>query len=281
MTDITNPADGIGEAWERGVAGPLAEFLTTFARGVAARPDSYSDDLVNASRAVLATVDAPEPTLADRLREQFYNPELTDEQHGIILDAEQMEHDIAEARARVKRFRDLIVARTAERDDARAQVNRLTTERDRLEAAQYLSDGSAWGGPVREPTVQKGAESNAESLDPASVKPGEAWIVECRGERRNAVKDNDDTVPWCSINADGWFNAEKNADITLITRLVPAPRVITDAKELLSGFSEGTIIRDKAGDIMVRDADGWTEVNSYEWVVSLPATVLWEPEVKK
>lgn len=52
--------------------------------------------------------------------------------------------------------------------------------------------------------------------------------MECRGERRHALKDDDSVVPWNTINADGWPRYEDNDDITLITRLVPAPRIITD-----------------------------------------------------
>lgn len=89
MTDITDQDLCKALAWAEG----------SMARGGADAADRY----------ILATVDAPEPTLTERLREQFYYPEQNDEQHGIILDAAQMEHDLAEARAEVERL-------TAERD---------------------------------------------------------------------------------------------------------------------------------------------------------------------
>ena len=157
--------------------------------------------------------------------------------------------------------------------------------------------------------VQKGAESNAEStdhdttdhdkffreeadnwihtsdnpvMDPADVKPGEAWVVECRGERRTAVKDNGIDIPWNTINADGWYLSEDNETITLVSRLVPAPRVITNHDEL-DRAKRLTVIHDSVGVVCERAAlgDGWfttghgTDQAPY---IQLPATVLWEPE---
>lgn len=57
---------------------------------------------------------------------------------------------------------------------------------------------------------------------PDDVKPGEAWLVECRGEQRNAVKDGDDSTPWNTVTAGGLFFHEENDDVILIARLVPA-----------------------------------------------------------
>lgn len=172
----------------------------------------------------------------------------------------------------------------AERDlaEARAKVERLTAERDRLEAAQYLSDGSAWGGPVREPTVQKGAESNAESIDPADVQPGEAWLVKVDRETRTAVKDTDAAIPWNTVNPSGVFHAEYNEDVTLLTRLVPAPRTITNPDDL-DRAKRDTIIRDARGVVCSRDSAGtawttFTNLTDQRRHIVLPATVLWEPE---
>lgn len=57
---------------------------------------------------------------------------------------------------------------------------------------------------------------------PDDVKPGEAWVVECRGERRNAVKGGAFNAPWNTVTAGGLFFPEENEDVTLIARLVPA-----------------------------------------------------------
>ena len=131
--------------------------------------------------------------------------------------------------------------------------------------------------------VRKGAESNAESLDPADVKPGEAWLVEVAGAWRTAVKDRGAGVPWNTVDADGLFFPEGNENITIVSRLVPAPRVITNAEDL-DALAEGSIIRAKDGDAC-RKSDGgdWT-VDGLDGAVGygprqvLPATVLWEPE---
>lgn len=269
MTDITNQDRRVAHEWAASID-PEMDCWSASARAVA--------------RVILATVDAPAPTLSERLR---YRAALLDNGdpdgdtlqalRDLAADAAQMERDLTEARAEAERLTaDLAEAyktrdaRDDEVDRLRAEVERLTAVNENLRRTDNYREFKEFLG------VQKAAESNAETPDPADVKPGEAWVVECRGERRAAVKDNDDTVPWCTVNADGWFNAEKNESVTLVSRLVPAPRVITKPDEL-DRMPEGTIIRDKAGDIMVRDSDGWTEVNSDEWVVSLPATVLWEP----
>ena len=131
--------------------------------------------------------------------------------------------------------------------------------------------------------VRKGAESNAESLDPADVKPGEAWLVEVAGAWHTAVKDRGAGVPWNTVDADGLFFPEGNENITIVSRLVPAPRVITNAEDL-DALAEGSIIRAKDGDAC-RKSDGgdWT-VDGLDGAVGygprqvLPATVLWEPE---
>lgn len=152
----------------------------------------------------------------------------------------------------------------AERDlaEARAKVERLTTERD-------------------EKPVQKAAESNAETPTPADVKPGEAWIVEVNRQKRTAVKDNDAGVPWNTITTNGVFRAEDDDDVTLVTRLVPAPRVITDPDDL-DRAKRDTIIRDARGVVCSRDSMGtawttFTNLADQRHHIVLPATVLWEP----
>ncbi|WP_414122877.1 hypothetical protein [Corynebacterium nuruki] len=273
---------------------------------------------VTAARYILATVDAPAPTLADEIRGL---PDFTMSGDNCISDCheraddvafrvEQMEHDLADARAEVGLL--TVQAATAEqdrklawramdkacgekgdaireRDEARAEVKVLAeelagaeSEVERLTAVNEqlrLSDNFV-EFLNKFLTVQKGTETP----DPADVKPGEAWIVECRGERRTAVKDRDDTVPWCTVNADGWFNAEKNADVTLVSRLVPAPRVITNTDEL-DRMPEGTIVRDNRDGIACQknhhgfwDTTMGDDTAAYDASTFGPVTVLWEPE---
>lgn len=264
MTDITDQDRRAAMAWAKNWQG------------------DQDGDTSAAARVIIATVDAPEPTLAEELRKVAADydrdgyPEPDETYRHLATRADQMEHDLTEAHAKVEQAEDraaewqgiaqrdyakveLLAADLAEaraeverltavaedyarrataalteRDEARAEVERLDAERldrnpetkARVEAALNNLD------QVEKVTVQKAAESDAESPDPADVKPGEAWLVECRGERRTAVKDRDDDEPWNTFTAGGLFLPEDNEAITLISRLVPAPRVITNADDL-------------------------------------------------
>lgn len=213
------------------------------------------DDTSAAARVILATVDATPRTLAEELQ---YRAALLDNGdpdgdtpqalRDLATRAVQMEHDLAEARD---------------------ELERLTAERNSNgRAAQLERDGDAPSQDV---------------LNPADVKPGEAWIVECHREWRTAVKDRDDDEPWNTFTAGGLFFPEENEAITLVSRLVPAPRVITNPDEL-EALPHRTAIRDSDGDMFQRIAHGWYQAG-YESVhrsddnfVCLPVTVLWEPE---
>lgn len=232
MTDITDQDRRAARVWAKNWQG------------------DQDDGTSAAARVILATVDAPEPTLAESLH---YRADLLDNGdpdgdtpqalRTLAARAAQMERDLTEARAKVEH-----------------------------------------------PTaVQKGAESNAETPDPADVKPGEAWTVECHGETRTAVKDGDDSVPWLTVNADDWFNSERNTSVTLVSRLVPAPRTITDPDDLDALPSDTTII---AGSIAYQRVDEMTVftgewwyrpcnsvgITSAEVLTHGPATVVREPE---
>ena len=255
---------------------------------------THHEEAAATRRIILATVEAPAPSLAEELRSWAEDASYDEDRDNLLhaaARAEQMEHGIAEARAEVERLkRDLAEAyktrdaRDDEVDSLRAEVERLTAERDRLEAAQYLSDGSAWGGPVREPTVQKGAESNAETPDPADVKPGEAWVVEANGKRGVGARcDPEDNFSWIVADLttrpeDSWF---RDMDITLMSRLVPATRAITNPDEL-DALPVGTILRDEDGAAWHRITDQWTStVESITFTSRAvlrrgPVTVLWE-----
>lgn len=235
------------------------------------RRNEYSGDPAEANAAIviLATVEAPEPTIAEDILDaaahirDAVNPFDRDvswaDMESCAYRAKQAEHD---------------------RDEARAEVERLTAVNENLRRTDNYREFKELLG------VQKGAESNAESnaesIDPDDVKPGEAWIVECRGERCTAVKDRDDTVPWCTINADGWYLSEDNENVTLVTRLVPAPRVITSHDEL-DALPDDTIVRiDEGGDAMRKYKGKWHPTSNeccYESRhIALPVTVLREPE---
>lgn len=288
MTDITDQDRRAARAWAKNWQG------------------DQDDDTSAAARVILATVDAPAPTLTERLREQFHYPEQTDEQHGIILDAAQMERDLTEARAEMEKERDLGVATAHERDEVRAEVERLTAERDGArEEIAWLRNGPGHtevatdlpdpdDGHTERPdddwiAGMKDATRYAvnATLTPADVQPGEAWLVEVNRERRTAVKDSDAGIPWNTVNTSGVFHAEYNEDITLITRLVPAPRTITNHDDL-DRLAEGAVILSVSTQYALQhgdDGDGWygtatdRKATSSEALSGGPATVLWEPEV--
>lgn len=193
------------------------------------------------------------------------------------ITAEQIEQERDEARADLADVTEVNQEIRRERDEARAEVERLTDVNETLRRTDNFKE-------FREhlANVQKGAESNAESLGPADVKPGEAWIVECGGEKRPAVKDRNDDVPWNTVAADGLFFSEENETVTLLHRLVPAPRVITDLKDL-NALAATSIIRDGRGWPGGITDQGVTMINGFrlsdeEVIEHGPVTVLWEPE---
>ena len=247
MTDITEQDRRVAHEWAASI-GPEMDCLSASTRAVA--------------RVILATVDAPTPTVADeimdlgRALDQYGHFDALGIDVAAIADrVAQMEHDLTEARA---------------------EAERLIAERQE-ETMRHVNEQYA-DLPVRD---RDWFDRNG-NPDPADVKPGEAWIVECRGERRTAVKDRDDDVPWNTVAADGLFFPEENENVTLLHRLVPAPRVITNADDL-DQVKRRTVIRDAAGVVCECDAmgDAWTTFNSLANQrphIVLPATVLWEPE---
>lgn len=287
MTDITDKDRRAAMAWAKNWQG------------------DQDGDTSAAARVILATVDAPEPTLAEeildaaaRIRDAV-NPGDRDvswaDMESCANRAEQIEQDAEdrqewnrriteqvatlarerdEARAEVERERDLGVALSHERDEVRDEVERLTAEQD-----TERPDDNDWLDGMKEATRYA---INATRPDPADVKPGEAWIVEVDGERRPAVKDGDGPIPWNTVTDGGRLSPEYSKAVTLITRLVPAPRVITNADEL-DRAKRCTIILDSVGVVCERAVlgDGWfTTQNGTEQTpyIKLPATVLWEPE---
>lgn len=240
-------------------------------------------EIYNVARVILATVEAPAPTLAERLQ---YRADMLDNGdpdgdtpqalRDLATDAAQMEHDLAEAHADLADVTEVNHEIRRERDEARAEVERLTAVNETLRRTDNYREFKEFL------TVQKGAESSAESLDPADVEPGEAWVVECGGEKRPAVKDRNDDVPWNTVAADGLFFSEENETVTLLHRLVPAPRVITDLKDL-NALAATSIIRDGRGWPGGITDQGVTMINGFrlsdeEVIEHGPVTVLWEDQ---
>ena len=214
-------------------------------------------DTSAAARVILATVDATDPTLAEELARIAENSpvwtikNVRDELKSAAARAKRTEHDLAEASAEVERL-------TAVNENLRR------TDNYREFRERFL-------------TVQKGAESP----DPADVPPGEAWLVRDEQELSIAVRD---AKRWVLTHLkDATTRYRSIQHITLIARLVPAPRVITNPVDL-DRMPEGTIIQDHAdGEAMQKFGNKWvaTRTEHHEGFYSfaiLPATVLWEPE---
>lgn len=189
-----------------------------------------------------ATVDAPAPTIAEEL---LYQADLLDNgdpdgdaPHALrtlAARAEQVEHDLAEARAEVERL-------TAERDDRPA----------------------------------------ADLPNPADVPVGQAWIVEYHGDDLPALRRLDHPGDWYLVRANGTGGHVRSQDITLVSRLMPAPRQITTREEL-DALPRRTVIRDADGITCerARSSETWycpLEDCDQTPFIALPATVLWTPE---
>lgn len=245
MTDITDQDRRVAHEWAASI-GPEMDCLSASTRAVA--------------RIILATVEAPAPTLAEELRhiaenwEEWATDTITSAIRAAADRAEQTEQD---------------------RDEASSEVKRLTAELETEPVALEVN-------------VATDQQANMQGIlagslpDPADVKPGEAWIVKCHTEVCTAVKGSTDDLEWKAVSPDGFVSSEGNEDVTLVTRLVPAPRVITNPIDL-DGLAEGTILRDEDGAAWHRIADQWTStVESITFTSRAvlrrgPVTVLWEP----
>lgn len=212
MTDITDQDSRDAREWAEDVA-------ETF---------KYDDEVPRETRAavnyILATVDAPEPTLAEEVKKGLLFRVNDTDAEGIkdALDlaarVEQIEQERDQARAEVERL-------TAERDE-------ITADRDRLAASNYILGAKAGAATVaREENVAPDQQGDPLPA-PADVPEGQAWIVK--------VDRTDPTVGF-SANGTGWCCYRPahgttlpigDDRITLVSRLVPAPRVITNPDDL-------------------------------------------------
>lgn len=263
------------------ITDPQAEFLTAFARGVASRPGSYSDDIVDSARALLATVDAPEPTLAEELRgwESIFRNEGrsvdANSMRTLAARAEQIEQERDHYFREVENVRNWKEGLLNERDEARAEVERLTAERV-TEPSPTLNDPSM----TRHATVAREENVSHDLPEPADVKPGEAWIVNIDGVE--IVPGFKASVGWiCYRLFVGTTKAIGDERITLVSRLVPAPRIITTPDEL-ERLAATSIIRDGRGWPGGITDQGVTMINGFcvsdeEVLGHGPVMVLWEP----
>lgn len=239
------------------------------------RPGSHAW-MNSVARVILATVEAPAPTLAEELRDWAKTR----------LDEEPTYEELVDLCQDVEHFAARAEQIEQERDAARAEVERLTTEVKTLAA-----ENSDLRNSVTVPSVNYSDGlttcSDATVTSPADVKPGEAWLVELDGQRATALKDNDGLAPWSVVGPDGRCRIGGDTAITLVSRLVPAPRVITDADKLdrlpmdsvvkagCEPFQQGVESMAYSGDWWYRPGDS-TGVTSAEVLARGTVTVLWE-----
>lgn len=265
-----------------------------------------------------ATVDAPAPTLAEELRqvaEEYAYPEPEQGFRALADRAEQMETEWEEELDQISADRDhwcaenarlidnLERVRDAARDlmhegktaeewmqayeeatqdlsDARAEVERLTAELETETVA--LEENVAPDQQSNQKETLAGALPN-----PADVPEGQAWIVEYHGDTLPALRRLDHPGDWYLVRKNGSGGHVRSQDITLVSRLVPAPRQITTRGEL-NALPEGTVIRAKGELVCERYRH---RSKGLVWISTgvdedfpvdrpaLPATVLWTPEV--
>lgn len=249
---------------------------------------------------------APARTLADDLAhiaehwETWATDTITEELTAATTRAEQTERYRDEALAEVERERDLGVALAHERDEVsealaveRRRVEEIAAERDeaRAEVERLTAEVERFDGEVPQETPWQFIDDirallGKEPLNPADVKPGEPWLI--RVGEREAVANRDGTSDWWTWSVSFFEGGSDNVadkNITLVSRLVPEPRVITDPDEL-DRLAEGAVILSfstKYALQRVNAGDGWYcpatkgRATSTDVLSCGPVTVLWEP----
>lgn len=165
------------------------------------------------ARAIRAHVPAPPATLADELREAVSGLPVESKlkhQIGSLADrVEEMEERTRQAESYAGEYHQAI----RERDEARAEVERLTAQVARQQQLLELN------GVPRDTVVLPDAGSTPALPDPADVPAGEPWLVRddqglCLGLR---CDPDDRKQPWCLLRVhNGTMRWRTDADVTLI-----------------------------------------------------------------
>lgn len=257
---------------------------------------THHKEAAAARRVILAIVEPPASTLAEELRhiaehwEEWATDTITSAIRAAADSAEQIEQERDEARAKEKWLELLRSELREERDEARAEVERLTAEVESMKTQKEAADAAS-----EENVVDDDGQAPATLPDHADVKPGEPWLI--RVGKREAVgfRDGHSVWPWCVYFSNGEYADLSDSVVTLVSRLVPAPRVITDPDEL-DKLPEWSIVKtdelDKLGDesILAKfDAHRWLYAQHGLWqgkhrayksadVIEHfgPVTILWE-----
>lgn len=285
MTDITDKDKREARKWAE--------------QTIANRVNSPTDPWVIAARLFLAAEEPPAPTLAEELRDtaRWWRDgaptweQCCDRFDALATRAEQMEHDLTEARAEVERLTEEVEEwqRKAGLAKLDLAVEQRKMKRLAADVPRPMPPGDIPGTalPIHRTRRSNPKETLASSFpDPADVPSGEPWIVEVDGEHRTAVRGATYHRPWNTFKESGSVTFAKDHEITLVSRFVPAPRVITDPDEL-DKLAEGTIIlgTGRLADLYRKHRDRvWMDMSvnllSSQRVIRLEKSVavLWEPE---
>lgn len=270
MTDITEQDRRAARKWAENWRGDI------------------DNDTSAAARVILATVDAPPPTLAEELR--ALNLDQLDESalDYLAARAEQERDQALSDLAEMTGFRDSL---RTDLDHARAELNEAC---DELANSEY--DRHNLHAEVERLTAEWDDRPAADLPDPADVPAGQPWEVVATDPakkigggitKHNAVAFRM-TDRWV-VSRNGYQTPLVVPDdcVSLVRRLVPSPRTITSREEL-DGLPEATVIRDADGMICERADLG---IRGMQWLAvgidenypvqnpTLPAMVLWTPEV--
>jgi len=266
MTDITDQDRRAARQWAEAFRGE-------------GDPGSYLDCAV---RYILATVDAPAPTLAEeimdlgRALDQYGHFDALGIDVAALADrVKQVEEERDEARKRATANLRAVDAVRAQRDEARAEVEHLTAER---QEATMRRVNERWTElPVRDRDWL-----DKDGLpDPADVKPGESWLVRYHSDTLPALRRIEAPGDWYIVRHNGTGGNVRSQDITLVSRLVPTPRVIANPDEL-DHLAATSIIRDGRGWPGRVTDQGVIMINGFclsdeDVLARGPVTVLWEP----
>lgn len=238
-----------------------------------------------AARYILATVDAPATTLSEDLAHiiEFWESWATDVITGALTaaatHAEQMERDLAEARAEVERLTDERLDRNPK---AKARVEAALNNLDQTEKVTVpmpMPPGDIPGTAL--PINISAIVPDPTTPNPADVKEEEPYHI------YYGVYGNDHTIgvridgKWRCIGDDRGVHVT-DTNIASLTRLVPAPRVITNPDEL-EELRNRSIVLDGADRVCIKNSLGLFSRSDSGWITTKqcldhgPVTVLWEP----
>lgn len=216
------------------------------------------------ARVFLETVPAPPKSLADELRELADDTvasgmfgSMTSRLTRLADRVEAVEKELAATYSENERVHSTLATVTDERDEARAEVERLQgTVASQENVAPTLTDladalrGSTVRNDPPDPAdVPPGMyELDRDLPEPADVPKGELWLIRAHGWgglRVGARNDAEErpAEPWHWMDVDQHGKGQcGDRHVTLVARLVPDTRRVIDTVEDLDALPVGTVV---------------------------------------